>query len=221
MKKNLIILCLVTISSLAYSQVGINTPNPQGILHVDAAKDNPATGAPTVVQQLNDFTVTSSGAVGIGTTTPSEKLEVNGGARIANLPNASLSDRAVYADATGVLKVSTSSTANRVIWGVVRPNPDNTVTILNSGSGGWTVARNGIGTVMITVATPFSTPPAANAIQYLNTPFNTVTNTTFQKASPQDNAGVDNVSLNQIQVWACDSNFNRADRVISFSVTGF
>ena len=65
------------ISSLAYSQVGINTANPQGILHVDGAKDNPQTGIPTEAQQVNDFTVTEMGNVGIGTTTPHAALEFN------------------------------------------------------------------------------------------------------------------------------------------------
>lgn len=60
------------ISAFAFSQVGINTPNPQGALTVDAAKDNPTTGIPTVAQQANDFTVTNTGSVGIGTNTPDE-----------------------------------------------------------------------------------------------------------------------------------------------------
>jgi hypothetical protein len=46
MKKNVILLCLMMVPLLAYSQVGVGTPNPQGALHVDGAKDNPATGAP-------------------------------------------------------------------------------------------------------------------------------------------------------------------------------
>lgn len=221
MKKNVILLVAMMASSLAYSQVGINTPNPQGTLHVDGAKDNPETGTPTAAQQANDFIVTNNGNVGIGTTTPSEALHVVGGARITNIPNALAGDQQLYVDANGVLKKLSSSSAARTLWGVVRPNSNGTVTILNSGSGGWTVTRNGIGTVIITATSPFSTPPAANAIQYLNTPINSVTNTTFPKASSQDNAGVDNVSLNQFQLWACDSVFNRADRVISFSVTGY
>lgn len=84
MKKNVILICSLIISSLAYSQVGINTPNPQGTLHVDGAKDNPETGTPDPTQQSNDFTVTSNGDVGVGTTTPTNKLEVNSGT-----PNAS------------------------------------------------------------------------------------------------------------------------------------
>ncbi|PTT25921.1 hypothetical protein DBR28_17925 [Chryseobacterium sp. HMWF028] len=58
--------------------VGINTVNPQGVLNVDGAKDNPATGAPTAAQQLNDFTVTNTGNVGVGKTVPMEKIDVVG-----------------------------------------------------------------------------------------------------------------------------------------------
>ena len=61
---------------IAKAQVGINTPNPQGVFHVDGAKDNPATGAPSAAQQSNDFIVTAVGNVGVGTTTPSKKLEI-------------------------------------------------------------------------------------------------------------------------------------------------
>lgn len=78
MKK--IILLLATIAfGFMYSQVGINTSNPLGVLHVDGLKDNPATGAPTAPQGSNDFTVTSIGSVGIGTVVPNASaiLDVN------------------------------------------------------------------------------------------------------------------------------------------------
>lgn len=72
------ILCLTIMSgTTSYSQVGINTQNPLGILHIDGAKDNPNSGtslSPT--QQSNDFIVTSTGNVGIGTINPTHKLEI-------------------------------------------------------------------------------------------------------------------------------------------------
>ncbi|MGG7469673.1 hypothetical protein [Chryseobacterium arthrosphaerae] len=77
------------ISAMSFAQVGINTTNPQTVLHVDGAKDNAATGAPTAAQQLNDFVVTSTGNVGIGTIAPQKKLDINANnasLRITNLP---------------------------------------------------------------------------------------------------------------------------------------
>ncbi len=65
---------------MAFSQVGINTQNPQGIFNVDGGKDNPVSGTGhTAAQQLNDFTVLADGNVGIGTIAPTQKLEVQTG----------------------------------------------------------------------------------------------------------------------------------------------
>ncbi|WP_419869947.1 hypothetical protein [Chryseobacterium sp. CT-SW4] len=85
MKKNILILSAVLFSSFAFSQVGINTTNPQGVFNVDGAKDNPVTGIPTAAQQSNDFVVTSSGNIGIGTASPNASaiLDVN----VAGLAN--------------------------------------------------------------------------------------------------------------------------------------
>ncbi|WP_426480522.1 hypothetical protein [Chryseobacterium sp. R2ACT005] len=87
MKKNILHLSMILLSSFAYSQVGINTANPQGIFNVDGAKDNPSTGAPSAAQQLNDFTVTSTGKVGIGKTNPTEALDVIGKIKLSELGN--------------------------------------------------------------------------------------------------------------------------------------
>ena len=68
---------MLIIASFTNAQVGIQTSNPQGSLHVDGAKDNPATGTPTGVQQANDFIVTPTGMVGIGNLTPLSNLHVS------------------------------------------------------------------------------------------------------------------------------------------------
>lgn len=70
-----ILAAILLLPAVAYSQVGIQTPNPQGTFHVDGAKDNPATGAPSAVQQANDFIVTKDGYVGVGTI-PNYKLDI-------------------------------------------------------------------------------------------------------------------------------------------------
>jgi hypothetical protein len=77
--KRTLLLIMATVSVSIYSQVGINTANPQGTFHIDGLGDNPTTGVPTIVQQSNDFTVTQNGNVGIGTTVPNASaiLDVN------------------------------------------------------------------------------------------------------------------------------------------------
>lgn len=111
MKKKLLLpICLVSVL-WAHAQIGIHTSNPQAMFHVDAGKDNPATGAPTVAQQANDFVVTApNGFVGIGTTTPATKLHVVGngtndpvqvGGLVAGDPKA---DYLIGITPTGVLK---------------------------------------------------------------------------------------------------------------------
>lgn len=79
MKTKFIFLGMLSIPILALSQVGVNTNNPQGIFHVDGAKDNPANGSSTPFQDANDFIITSDGSVGVGTTSPdaSSILELN------------------------------------------------------------------------------------------------------------------------------------------------
>lgn len=79
MKKQFFLLFSLFSSGFIFSQVGVNTTNPQGIFNIDGNKDNPVSGTPSAQQQLNDFTVLSSGNVGIGTTTPSTKLEIQTG----------------------------------------------------------------------------------------------------------------------------------------------
>lgn len=78
MKKIFIPLLLLAIGqNFLKAQVGIFTQNPQGVFHIDAARDNPATGTPTNTQLVNDVVVTPTGTVGIGTN-PRTKLEVFG-----------------------------------------------------------------------------------------------------------------------------------------------
>ncbi|MCA6067190.1 hypothetical protein JI747_008375 [Chryseobacterium sp. RG1] len=83
MRKNLFLFTSLLGSSLLFSQVGVNTTNPQGVLHVDGksstATTNPTTGTPTAIQGSDDFVVTSSGSVGIGTSSPNASaiLELN------------------------------------------------------------------------------------------------------------------------------------------------
>lgn len=72
--KKLIYSATLLLSSLAFSQVGINTENPQATFHVDGLKDNPTTGTPTETEQLNDVVITENGQIGVGTIAPTAKI---------------------------------------------------------------------------------------------------------------------------------------------------
>jgi len=84
MKNTIYTILSLLMSPLVFGQVGINTQNPQGVFNIDGLKDNPVTGsAHTPTEQLNDFTVLENGYVGIGTITPSQKLEIQTGGTAA------------------------------------------------------------------------------------------------------------------------------------------
>ena len=131
MKKSLLLAACVAFSSFSFAQVGINTINPQGIFHIDGARDNPKTGAPSMVQQANDFVVmVNSGvglgtiSVGLGTAVPTERLDIaNGNIRVRDINNnvGTGSGRLLVADANGLIKVaggdtfSINDSGNRVL----------------------------------------------------------------------------------------------------------
>lgn len=103
------ILLFLLIGNLYFlqAQVGIQTSNPQGVFNIDAAKDNPATGVPSVAQQANDVAVTAAGNMGIGITAPTNKLHVNGTdpLRLQGLTTGNTTtDPLMVVDATGVVK---------------------------------------------------------------------------------------------------------------------
>ncbi|UOE37287.1 hypothetical protein [Chryseobacterium oryzae] len=72
MKRYYTLLSLVLFNFSLIAQVGINTDKPASgtILHVDAGKDNNSTTLTQVQKDANDVVVTTSGSIGIGTTSP-------------------------------------------------------------------------------------------------------------------------------------------------------
>ncbi|MBP2618853.1 hypothetical protein [Chryseobacterium jejuense] len=138
MKKSKVLwtVAILSINHVLLAQVGINTPNPRGVLHVDGKKDNPATGAPSAAQQANDFVVTSSGSIGIGTTAPSAKIEIQtGGTATVPTPGFKLVDgnqkegRMLMSDANGLGTWQSLTNKNITVWemgGNTTLNMDNT-----------------------------------------------------------------------------------------------
>ncbi|CAM3080916.1 hypothetical protein DRF59_06675 [Chryseobacterium flavum] len=70
MKKIISMVFLIVGFSTVYSQIGINTPNPQQAFHLDGKKNNPETEVPNANQVTDDFVVTDNGRIGIGTISP-------------------------------------------------------------------------------------------------------------------------------------------------------
>lgn len=117
MKKKLILLGLFLFSQISIAQVGINTPNPQQVFHIDGGKDNPESGVPNTTQQLNDVVVTDEGKVGIGTTTPTQSLDVNGRTRIRNTDElTSTNVSALYVDETGLVGKANIAPQSKVAY---------------------------------------------------------------------------------------------------------
>lgn len=138
MKKILFIFVLFP-STLYFTQVGINTTNPLGTLHIDGAKDNPASDVPSVVQQSNDISVTPAGDLGIGTVTPNAKLEVKGKVSVSPNGTGNASSIDYYENtANGSNKVSlqapTNLPADRNIT-LPANTPQNGYVLITNGSG--------------------------------------------------------------------------------------
>lgn len=125
MKKSKVLwtVAILGMNHVLSAQVGINTTNPQGVLHVDGNKDNSLTGVPSVAQQANDFVVTSSGRIGIGTTAPSTKIEIQtGGTTITPISGFKLVDgnqkegRLLMSDANGLGTWQSLTNKNITVW---------------------------------------------------------------------------------------------------------
>lgn len=146
--KNIILSAALLSSMLTFSQVGVDTTNPQAKLHVDGAKDNPVTGVPTTTQQLNDFAVTSDGSVGIGITAPTAPLtfpRVTG--RKISLYNTTVTppnDHQYngFGMEVGYLVNQVSSTAGKFVWRAGTSSTASNSVMLLTGTG-----NLGLGTI--------------------------------------------------------------------------
>ncbi|MEK6510100.1 hypothetical protein [Myroides sp. C4067] len=77
MKKRILLNTIILFTLTIYGQVGINTPNPLGIFHIDGKKDNPLIGTPNTITQQNDVIITENGDLAIGIIIPTNKLTIN------------------------------------------------------------------------------------------------------------------------------------------------
>lgn len=97
-------LLLILLSFNTFAQIAIGTISPQGMLHIDGQKDNPQTGQPSIEQQKNDVVITSDGKLGVGTTTPTAKLEVKGYIKVGTQE-----DELATVPSVGMIRFNTST----------------------------------------------------------------------------------------------------------------
>lgn len=123
----IIIAGMILNSTSLLAQVGINISNPQGIFHIDSQSN-------TISSNItdDDVIVTADGKVGIGTVTPSEKLDIHGNLRIVD--GLQGENKRLTSDANGLAIWKTMS--NPVKIGVLSPTGIN-LTVKNSDVGVW------------------------------------------------------------------------------------
>ncbi|QBJ87840.1 hypothetical protein DDI74_16930 [Chryseobacterium gleum] len=102
-KHKLLILPFCFFTYVFNAQIGIGTNNPLGSLHVDGAKDNPASGVPTSAQVSNDVIINkTTGFIGAGVLNPLVQLDMRsaGSENSLGLGTTSMSAVAAGAGAT-------------------------------------------------------------------------------------------------------------------------
>lgn len=135
MTKIYILSLIFFFSGIVRSQVGISTSSPQGTWHVDGAKDNPATGAPSASQAANDVIITSTGNMGVGIMAPTNKLHVNGTnpLRLEGLQVSADTSGSLTVNSTGVVQLQNSSSISAVrATGNVSITVNNTFTTIGT-----------------------------------------------------------------------------------------
>ncbi|UPZ17895.1 hypothetical protein [Flavobacterium humidisoli] len=76
-----------------YAQIGVNTSNLQGLIHVDGKKDNPKSGIPNSQETINDFVVTKDGCLGVGNVNPKATVDITSSEHDATVTNGILVPR--------------------------------------------------------------------------------------------------------------------------------
>lgn len=190
--RKLFLLFYILFPLLSFSQISIDTTNPQGVFHIDGGKDNPSTGIPSATQQSNDFLVSSLGNVGIGMTTPQRKLDIdamNESLRITNISHEVPADFDILLREASTGDITRQKYSYSVNSASIQPGATGTITIpaaTNIPSGMMILrAGNACGRTMISIYIQ-----SDMALGYLNSVARDKVGTaTYSAAAPGSSAG--------------------------------
>ncbi|NIF04011.1 hypothetical protein F3J23_01040 [Chryseobacterium sp. Tr-659] len=114
--KKLTITLFMIFANFAVAQVGVNTPNPKGMFHLDGKKNNETSGNISPANQTDDVVMTADGFVGIGNNNPAASLDIKtAGTSAAPVPGIKITDGAQNEN-----YVLTSDASGNGLWKPVR-----------------------------------------------------------------------------------------------------
>ncbi|MFN1218042.1 hypothetical protein ACKW6Q_13815 [Chryseobacterium kwangjuense] len=118
------------------AQVGINTSNPQAVLHTDGAKDNPSSAIPTAAQAGNDVVFTANGEIGIGTLNPSVRIDARSAGNADNAIGIGETTQTASAAGSGAMRYNPLNGgkmqySDGVVWQDLISSPTKSVVVAN------------------------------------------------------------------------------------------
>ncbi|NDW08117.1 hypothetical protein [Dysgonomonas sp. 520] len=149
-KSSLILLIFLAVTALK-AQVGVNTESPQGVFHIDAARN---TSGNTNV--ADDVVVDAQGRVGVGTNNPTNKLSVftNGYNTGLHLPNGAI-----------VGQVLTSDNDGNAYWGAPGEGIQTVNVVWEKDAAFWINTEDALGDGYFSTGTTLTLPPGKWWIQ--------------------------------------------------------
>lgn len=220
MKKHILYSCTLLISTFSFSQVGVGTSTPQGVFHVDAAKNTIVGSSSTNFS--DDIVVTNTGNVGIGTLSPTTKLEINSdtAGAIKIVDGTQGVGKVLVSDATGVGTWQTLPVFKYVVNGnfgsSTTVTSDNTATQYKS-SNAHIVLNKGRWLVNVGLSISLNTVDATTNINpywlqlYLSDITTNVTNTLFSYTGTSPNNFGGNMIRSNTQNFNFINGFNIID----------
>lgn len=114
--KKIYVMILGALANLTLAQVGLNTPNPRGMFHLDGKKNNETSGPVSIANQADDVVMTSDGYIGIGNNSPATSLDIKTSGTLAT----PVSGIKITDGAQNENYVLTSDTNGNGLWKPVR-----------------------------------------------------------------------------------------------------